>query len=155
MAWALWSNRNEILYGGEGKTGPAIALWIEHFLQEYWSATGSSFQATPDSVQHIPDAQHQPMLVAWLPPSAGDSLIISNALKRHTIPPSSVDAIMEGIHELGTELGVVHFSHVHRIGNKPAHILARQAQNLVNDVIWIEKIPCCIQHALIQDVSVL
>ena len=65
----------------------------------------------------------------------GDSLIISNALKRHTIPPSSVDAIMEGIHELGAELGIVHFSHVRRIGNKPAHILARQAQNFVNDVI--------------------
>ena len=26
-AWALWSNRNEILYGGEGKAGPAMALW--------------------------------------------------------------------------------------------------------------------------------
>ena len=72
----------------------------------------------------------------------GDSLIISNALKRLTLPPSSVDAIMEGIHELGAEIGVVHFSHVRRIGNKPAHILARQAQNLVNDVIWIEEIPC-------------
>nr|POE62234.1 hypothetical protein CFP56_71358 [Quercus suber] len=49
---------------GEGKTSPAIALWTAHFLQEYWSATSSSFQATPNSVQHIPDAQHQPMLAA-------------------------------------------------------------------------------------------
>ena len=85
----------------------------------------------------------------------GDSLIISNALKRLPLPPSSVDAIMEGIHELGAEIGVVHFSHVRRIGNKPAHILARQAQNLVNDVIWIEEIPCYIQQALFQDISVL
>ena len=53
------------------------------------------------------------------------------------------------------EIGVVNFSHVCRTGNKPAHILARQAQNLVNDVIWIEKIPCCIEQAFIQDVSVL
>ena len=51
---------------------------------------------------------------------------------------------MEGIHELGAKIGVIHFSHVRRTGNKPAHILARQAQNLVNDVIWIEEIPCCI-----------
>ena len=79
----------------------------------------------------------------------GDSLIISNALKRLTLPPCSVDAIMEGIHELVAEIGVVHFSHVRRIGNKPTHILARQAQNLVNDVIWIEEIPCCIQQDLI------
>ena len=30
--WALWSNRNEILYGSEGKTGPTIALWTAHYL---------------------------------------------------------------------------------------------------------------------------
>ncbi|KAL0004508.1 hypothetical protein SO802_012069 [Lithocarpus litseifolius] len=34
-ASALWSNRNEILYGGEGKTGPAMALWTTNYLQEY------------------------------------------------------------------------------------------------------------------------
>ena len=50
MAWVLWSNRNEILYGGEGKTGPAMALWTTHYLQEYWSATDSFFQATSDPV---------------------------------------------------------------------------------------------------------
>ncbi|KAK9991185.1 hypothetical protein SO802_026170 [Lithocarpus litseifolius] len=85
----------------------------------------------------------------------GDSLLISNALKRFTQSPTSIDAIVEGIHELGAEIGAVNFSHVRKIDNKPAHILARQAQNLVNDVIWIEEIPCCIQQALIQDESVL
>ena len=47
---------------------------------------------------------------------------------------------------LGSEIDVVNFSHVRRSGNKPAHILARQALSFVNDVIWIEEIP------LIQDV---
>ncbi|XP_050248969.1 uncharacterized protein LOC126696242 [Quercus robur] len=56
--------------------------------------------------------------------------------------------LRDGVLE-GPEIGVVNFSHVRRIGNKPAHILARQAQNLVNDVIWIEEIPYCIQQALI------
>ena len=42
------------------------------------------------------------------------------------------------------KIGVVNFSHVRHTGNKPARILARQAQNLVNDVIWIKEIPCCI-----------
>ena len=79
----------------------------------------------------------------------GDSLTISNALKRLTQPPTFVAAIVESIHELGAEIGVVNFSHVRRTGNKPAHILARQSQNLVNDVIWIEEILCCIQKALI------
>ena len=68
------------------------------------------------------------------------------------MPPTSVAAIVEGIHDLGFEIGVVNFSRVHRLGNKPAHILARQALSLVNNVIWVEEISCCIQQALIQDV---
>ena len=82
----------------------------------------------------------------------GDSLIISNALKRVTEPPTSFAAVVEGIHALGSILGVVHYSHVRRNGNQLAHILARQALSLVNDVIWIEETLCCIQQALIQDV---
>ena len=69
MAWVLWSNRNEILYGGEGKIGPTMALWTAHYLQEYWSAMDSFFQATSEPVQHIPTAQQQSLLSAWLPPS--------------------------------------------------------------------------------------
>ncbi|KAL4652286.1 hypothetical protein ACB092_01G221700 [Castanea dentata] len=201
-AWALWSNRNEILYGGEGKTGSSMACWTANYLQEYCTY-----------LMH--KSQQEPLLSVWFPPSAGlfkinvngalfsskkqagigvvirdvegklkaalckkikaplglleveakayeadvvlegDSLIIFNALKRFTLSPTTVDAIVEDIHELGAEIGVVNFSHVRRIGNKPAHTLARQAQNLVNDVIWIEEILCCIQQALIHDVYVL
>ena len=79
-------------------------------------------------------------------------MIISNALKRVTEPPTSVAAVVEGIHALGSILGVVHYSHVRRNGNQPAHILTRQALSFVNDVIWIEGTHCCIQQALIQDV---
>ena len=70
-AWTRWNNRNEIFHDGEGKTGQAMTLWSAHYLQEYRSATNSCFQATSDPVQHIPDAQQQPLLSAWLPPSAG------------------------------------------------------------------------------------
>ena len=79
----------------------------------------------------------------------GDSLTISNALKGISVPPTSVAAIVEGIHVLGSEIDVVNFSHVRRSANKPAHIRAIQALGFVNDVIWIEEIPCCIQQALI------
>ncbi|KAL0010764.1 hypothetical protein SO802_005872 [Lithocarpus litseifolius] len=82
----------------------------------------------------------------------GDSLIVSNALKQAAQPPTSVAAIVEGINVLSSDVGVVAYSHVRRTGNKPAHILARQAQSFVNDVIWIEEIPCCIQQALAHDV---
>ena len=68
------------------------------------------------------------------------------------MPPTSIAAIVEGIHVLGSEIDVINFSHVRRSGNKPAHILARQALSLVNNVIWVEETSCCIQQALIQDV---
>ena len=38
-----------------------------------------------------------------------DSLIISNALKQFTLSPTSIDAIVEGIHGLGAEIGVLIF----------------------------------------------
>ena len=53
------------------------------------------------------------------------------------------------MHALGSEIGIVHYTHVRRTGNQLAHILTRQAQNLVNDVIWIKETPYCIQQALI------
>ena len=56
---------------------------------------------------------------------------------------------MEGIHALGSDIRVVDYFHVRRTGNQLAHILARQAQSLANDVIWIEEISYCIQQALI------
>ena len=54
----------------------------------------------------------------------GDSLIVSNALKQVSQPPTSVAAIVEGIHVLSSDFGAVGYSHVRRTGNKPAHILA-------------------------------
>ena len=54
----------------------------------------------------------------------GDSLIVSNALKQVVQPLTSVAAIVEGIHVLSPDVGIVGYSHVRRTGNKPAHILA-------------------------------
>ena len=84
----------------------------------------------------------------------GDSLIISNALKNVVQSPTSVAAIVEGLHVLSPDVRIVGYSHVRRTGNKSAHILARQALSFVNDVIWIEEVPYCIQQALIHDVLV-
>lgn len=72
-------------------------------------------------------------------------IILNNAvLKQVPQPPTSVAAIVKGIHVLSSNVGVVGYPHVRRTGNKPANILARQAQSLLNDVIWIEEISCCI-----------
>ena len=58
----------------------------------------------------------------------GDSLTVSNALKRVSQPPTSAAAIVEGIHALGSDIRVVDYFHVRRTGNQLAHILARQAK---------------------------
>ena len=79
-------------------------------------------------------------------------MFLINALKQVSQAPTLVAAIVEGIHVLSSDVGVVGYSHVRRTSNQPAHILARQAQSLVNDVIWIEEIPYCIQQVLIHDV---
>ena len=50
----------------------------------------------------------------------GDSVIISNALKQVSQPPTSVAAIVEGIHILSSDVGVVGYSHVRKTSNKPA-----------------------------------
>ena len=81
-------------------------------------------------------------------------MTISNALKGILVPPTSVAAIVEGIRALDFEIDVVNFSHVRKLGNRPVHILARPALRFVNDVIWIEEIPCLIQQGFIQDVIV-
>ena len=70
-AWALWSNRNEIHYGGEDKTGLALALWAANNLQEYWSTIDSCIDAASNPVLHLPNAQQEPLHLAWLPPLAG------------------------------------------------------------------------------------
>ena len=72
-------------------------------------------------------------------------MTISNALEGILVTPTSVATIVEGIRALGFEIDVVNFSHVRRPGNRPIHILARQALSFVNDVIWIKEIPYCIQ----------
>ena len=56
-AWALWSNRNEIHYGGEDKTGPALALWAANYLLEYRLAVDLCIDAASNSVLHLPEPQ--------------------------------------------------------------------------------------------------
>ncbi|KAL0000682.1 hypothetical protein SO802_014463 [Lithocarpus litseifolius] len=56
------------LHGGEGKTGPAVALWASSYLQEYWSAIESNSGAASNRFLHLAETQLQS---TWLPPSSG------------------------------------------------------------------------------------
>ena len=38
IAWALWSNRNEVIHGKPRKAGLKLVDWCKNYLDEYWSA---------------------------------------------------------------------------------------------------------------------
>ena len=49
--------------------------------------------------------------------------------------------IVYGIQSSTHDVRKVLFSHVYRNGNKPAHLLAKDAINIVDFVVWMEENP--------------
>ena len=83
-----------------------------------------------------------------------DSLIVYNALCGHSSPPSSVATIISGAIRFCGLFHRFEFSHTHRQGNKPAHILAKHAKGIVDYVAWLEETPFFLMQALNHDVSI-
>ncbi|XP_075669860.1 uncharacterized protein LOC142639587 [Castanea sativa] len=82
----------------------------------------------------------------------GESTIVYKALCEVSSPPVAVEPLIEGMYTLCSDFRRVEFSHVRRQGNRPAHLLAKHAQNIVDFSVWIEEHPCFIEQALIYDV---
>ena len=85
----------------------------------------------------------------------GDSLLVINALKELSPPPSSVAAIISNSLLVSQEFRQVVFSHVCRQSNRPAHLLAKYAFGIDDFSVWLEEEPCFLNQALIQDVTLL
>ena len=83
----------------------------------------------------------------------GDSLLVINALKDLSPPPSSVAAIISSSLSVSQEFRQVVFSHIRRQGNRPAHLLAKYASGIDDFSVWLEEEPCFLNLALIQDVT--
>ena len=47
----------------------------------------------------------------------------------------------------------IQFSHVKRQGNMPAHLVAKNAYNIVINIVWVEEGPCLAKQALIHDLN--
>ncbi|XP_075665921.1 uncharacterized protein LOC142635688 [Castanea sativa] len=69
----------------------------------------------------------------------GDSIVIYRALCEVSSPPTAVEPLIEGMHTLCSDFSRVDFSHVRRQGNRPAHLLAKHTQNIVDFSMWIEE----------------
>ncbi|XP_050255011.1 uncharacterized protein LOC126700876 [Quercus robur] len=61
----------------------------------------------------------------------GDSLTISNSLAEHSLAPSVVAPILDGIVSSLQEVYCVVLSHVRRQGNRPVHLLAKHVLALM------------------------
>ena len=85
----------------------------------------------------------------------GDSLTITivQALKECSPAPSSVSNLVYGMLAECNEFRNVSFSHIKRQGNRPAHLLAKQAFGLIDYCAWMEESPCFLEQVLIHDVS--
>jgi len=84
-----------------------------------------------------------------------DSSIIVQALKECSYASSTVFHLIYGILAECQEFRNVAFSYVKRQGNRPTHLLAKQALGLADFSTWIEEYPYFLEQALIYDVSVI
>ena len=62
-------------------------------------------------------------------------------------------SIIQGVPELCMGFSQIQFSHVKRQGNMPAHLVAKNAYNIVINIVWVEEGPCLAKQALIHDVN--
>ena len=83
---------------------------------------------------------------------AGDFFIVQRALYETSLPPSSAEPVIMGMHAFSKDFCRIDYSHVRRQGNRPAHLLAKYALGTVDFTVWIEDNPCFLEQALIHDI---
>ena len=83
----------------------------------------------------------------------GDSLVLINALASSSPSPLAVASVIQGVLELWMGFSQIQFSHVKRQGNMPAHLVAKNAYSIVDDIVWVEEDPCFAKQALIHDIN--
>ncbi|XP_030947476.1 uncharacterized protein LOC115971614 [Quercus lobata] len=81
----------------------------------------------------------------------GDSLFVVQALKQVSNAPSTVSSLIYGMLAECNEFRKVSFYHVKRQGNKPAHLLAKQALDLDDFSAWIEECSYFLEQILVHD----
>lgn len=84
----------------------------------------------------------------------GDSLVLVNALKEVTPPPSSVAATVHSSLSSLHDFHQVELSHICLQSNRSAYLLAKYAIGIADISVWIEENPYFIEQALLHDVIV-
>ena len=71
----------------------------------------------------------------------GDSLQVYNFIKGGSLVPPAVTNVLEGILYHLQAFHSFDFSHIKRVGNRPAHLLAHYAKSVVDFEAWVEETP--------------
>ena len=70
-----------------------------------------------------------------------DSLLLYNALQGNTLATSSIENVVSGILLQIQNFRYADFSHIKRLGNMPALVLAQHAKHVKDFVTWLEETP--------------
>ncbi|KAL0002098.1 hypothetical protein SO802_015879 [Lithocarpus litseifolius] len=143
IAWALWINRNDVLYGKERKSGLSKKI---HAPLGTTEAKANAFEV---GIIFAKETGIKDFVIE------GDLLFIVQALKECSHAPSFVSPLIYGMLAECHEFRNVVFSHVKRQGKKPAHLLAKQAFGLADFSTLIEDCPYFLEQAFIHDVSII
>lgn len=82
----------------------------------------------------------------------GDSLLVIQALKGSTIPALPILKIMEGVKRCLRNFSSWMIAHTRRNNNAISHLLAKNAMNVSDCVIWVEDTPPIIESQILNDV---
>lgn len=81
----------------------------------------------------------------------GDSLNVMEAVKSRALSFSTLEPLIQEIHHLLTHFKDFELSHVGRLGNEAAHLLARYAHNVTDTTQWRHTCPAVILNRVFLD----
>ena len=84
-----------------------------------------------------------------------DAQTVVMAFARTDLCPSSIQKVVEGVKLWLDSFNSWSAPHVHRQSNMPAHLMAREAINTHDCVIWVEDTPIVIANQIHMDVILL
>ena len=82
----------------------------------------------------------------------GDSLAVVQALNGIITPTISIQKVIEGITWCLKRFYTWKISHSRRSSNTTAHLMAKEASSILENVIWVEDTPPPIANQLLYDV---
>ena len=95
------------------------------------------------------------VLRTWFAILEGDLLIVSSTLNHSSSVLVLIDMMIMGIGKAYLEFHNVDFSHVKQNANTQAYLLAKYANGIDNQCMWMEKCPSFLKLAILHGVNAM